>query len=516
MFSSRSRRFYRFLTGLLVVSATTIGTVCAGTLIEEDEALRLAFPAASDFVTKRAVATGDAYEQLKERLGGRDNISRIMTYQEARDAAGSLLGYAIVGDTPGKHQPITYMAAFTTAPAVKHIEILVYREAYGDEIRRDSFKEQFYGKGPDATLSLGDDIRNIAGATISCRSMVHAVRDDLIKLDELVVKKGVSSTSLEQDDSIHAHTEHTTSQEPQLYSRTRYLMGTALRIDAYAAERSHAYEAMEAAFAEVARIEALISSWQPDSEISRLNKQHGVPVALSEETLALLRRSQAYHAASGGVLDLTVAPLVQQWRDAASQERLPEPEAVDAVRSHVGMEHLELGGGVATLHRGRLELGAVGKGYALDRAAAVLREQGLPVALLNFGGQLLALDAPTGREGWEVYVSFERSLAPDAPYVLLTLENRSIATTGDSERGYVIDGVRYSHVIDPRNGMPVNAGHGVSVLADSAEFADAMSTALYVLKEEAGGKLASQSGVESIWWLAAQDDGSGLPHVSSR
>lgn len=218
-------------------------------------------------------------------------------------------------------------------------------------------------------------------------------------------------------------------------ARSRYLMGTLLEATL---ERSADAPALEAAFEEVARLEALLSTYRQDSEVSRLNADAGSPAKpVSEDLWLLLAASSKAWAASGGLFDPTYSS---------------SPSA-----RGFGRLGLESGRRQVFLPRGtRLDFGGIGKGYALDAAAAVLRARGVRRALLNFGGQVYAL----GR--WTV----------ETPAGALVLEDASAATSGDSERP--------GHIVDPANGLPRRGPATATVVLASAAEADAWSKPLYL------------------------------------
>ncbi|MBZ0252904.1 MAG: FAD:protein FMN transferase, partial [Candidatus Methylomirabilis sp.] len=338
------------------------------------------------------------------------------------------------------HQPITYMIAFSPDHAVRAIEVLVYRESYGYEVRRESFRRQFYGTGPEEPIRLNAEIRNITGATISCRSIIRAVTVERAYVSTLLPKAEAPKSDLAPAKESALAPRDAAGPYRR---RARVLMGATLDIQAYASDA-----AIDAAFAEVARLEALLSDWREDTPVARLNREG--EAAVGAETAALLARSKVLARESLGAFDVTARPLVALWREAEARGAPPEAEAIEAARKLVGAEGLRLSeeGAVLASAGMSVDLGGVGKGYALDRAAAVLRERGVDSALLNFGGQLLALGPPPGRKGWPVEVRDPRS--EGRALASFALARGSAATSSDEERGLTIAGRRVSHILDPR------------------------------------------------------------------
>ncbi|MBK7874733.1 MAG: FAD:protein FMN transferase [Planctomycetes bacterium] len=442
----------------------------------------------------------------------------------ARDAQG-LAGMAVIADAPGKCQPITYLLATDASARIRAVEVLVYREAHGGEVRDERWRKQFAGKGPTDALRLSDDVRNVAGATISCRSLTDAVRRDVQALEvargELARRAAAADAKPDPAADARERAARTEGTKPTddradapaaAVVRTRLLMGTTLTIEAREGDAARASEAIEAAFDVVAALERALSDWDATSEASRLSTAGGAWIELSEPLSTVLLRARHWQTESGGAFD----PCLGAWTRLARVNALPaEPAALDALRATAGPGALELDGTRARLPRAgtRLDLGAIGKGFALDRAASELERRGVHCALLDFGGQLLALDAPLGEPGWPVAV--RDPAAPDSTLALAPIARLSLACTADYERGRVVDGRRVSHVLDPRTGRPVEGVLGVLVLHPSATDADALSTAVFVLGAAEGERFARERGlVARVWPSSGASRGTlALPDV---
>lgn len=460
---------------------TSVQCLNATTYLSEDEALALAFPEADHVEFKRALATREQRAQLQERLR-RASTSRFFKYYIGR-RDGRVTGYAVIGNVIGKHQPITYLIGFTPNQEISLIEIMAYRESYGYEIRSERFLKQFHGTDVDDSLVLNKDIRNIAGATLSCRALIRASRENLAMLSVLVPREE-TPTFLGKEAAVGDSAkpvEYSQSSQSQMRSRSRLLMGTTLDITAYGNGTAFLDRAINAAFEEVSRIESLISTFIPNSELSLLNSRGAKEiVTLSPEVYELLVRCRDITLESEGVFDVTASPLIQLWSRAESSQRRPSSDALIDARRNVGIRHVQfLGDHQIRFTRDgiSINLGAIGKGYAMDRAAMSLKNHGIRRALLNFGGQLLAMNPPPGRTGWTVWIRHPSEEMATLGRVLLA--NQALATSADYERGIVIDGQVYSHIIDARSGNPANALACATVLASTGEEADAWSTALF-------------------------------------
>ena len=301
------------------------------------------------------------------------------------------------------------------------------------------------------------------------------------------------------------------AQEAAGVSRARYLMGTICQghIPPGSAAPEQSGAALEAAFDEIARLEEILSDWRPTSELSRLGIAGAqAPFGCSIDLFDFLTRSLALSKSTDGAFDITVAPLVALWDLRGAGHEATAQEVREALQ-HVGWRHLQLDAArreARLEHAGmRLDPGAIGKGYALDAAARVLRQRGVMTALLDFGGQILALGAPEGQPGWAVDIA--HPLRRDEAALSIWLRDASISTSGNNEKGIVVHGRLLGHVLDPRSGLPVPARGDVSVISADAAAADALSTALLVMGPERGMRwLESHRELQAVF-LDVEGDG---------
>lgn len=268
-------------------------------------------------------------------------------------------------------------------------------------------------------------------------------------------------------------------------------MGVPFRIVLYAAQQAPADAAAAAAFARVTALNASLSDYEDDSEITRLSKTAGsgraVPVA--PDLWNVLAAAQKLSARSDGAFDVTVRPLVQVWRRARRQREMPSLDRLAAAREVTGYQNLELDARhhTATLKLPgmQLDLGAIAKGYAADEALQTLRAHGLTRALVAAAGDMAAGDAPPGKRGWRIEVpSLDVPGAPPAQFVMLA--NAALSTSGDLFQRLELGGKRYSHIIDPRTGRPITDHSLVTLIARDCTTADSLATAVSVLGPEAG------------------------------
>lgn len=284
-------------------------------------------------------------------------------------------------------------------------------------------------------------------------------------------------------------------------------MGTEFRLVFYAADGERAVEAARAAFARIAALDRALSDYDSESELSRLGRSSDGPgpapwVALSDDLFRVLAGAAEVSAATDGAFDVTVGRLTQLWRRARRQGARPSEAHLADARASVGWRALELdpSGPRARLGlRGmRLDLGGIAKGYALDQALAALAEHGAPRALVDGGGDVAASAPPPGEPGWRVAIAGLDSADPlrDRAGRVVSLAHGALATSGDLERFVVLDGKRYSHLLDPRSGEALRERGLASVAASDGMRADAWATALSVLGPEEGPRfLARQPGL---------------------
>jgi FAD:protein FMN transferase len=259
---------------------------------------------------------------------------------------------------------------------------------------------------------------------------------------------------------------------------------------------------------EIDRLERELSVFIPTSAISGVNRDAANgPVAVPKYVAELLADCQTVHRDTDGVFDVTTTPLSRCWGFLRREARVPRLEAIDDARRQIGFGAVGVSSDPPSVTFSRpgieVSLGAVGKGYALDRARSVLRASGVQHALLSAGGSSIVALGGRG-DGWVVDVV--SPLRPERPIATLSLRNAALGTSGAGEQFVVQDGRRYGHVIDPRTGWPVDGTLSASVVASEAARADALSTAFLV----GGVDLARRycSGHPNVLALITPDGGS--------
>jgi thiamine biosynthesis lipoprotein len=269
--------------------------------------------------------------------------------------------------------------------------------------------------------------------------------------------------------------------------------------------------AARTALDEIDRLEDELSVFRETSTVSEVNRLAACqPVVVPRHLIDLLAACQRLHQETGGAFDITTMPLSRCWGFLHREGGLPDPDAIESARALVGFGAVQLSRDDGSVSFGRagieLNLGAIGKGYAIDRASVGLRRSGVAHALLSAGrSSLLALG---GRgDGWRV--DLVSPLVAGRAIAGLWLRNAAIGTSGAGEQFVIADGHRYGHVIDPRTGWPANGVVSASVVASDAASADALSTAFLVGGIDLAGRYCAEH--RDVLALITPDDGSGRP-----
>ena len=298
----------------------------------------------------------------------------------------------------------------------------------------------------------------------------------------------------------------------------RPLMGTRVTIVCYAADRAAAEQAAEAAFAMAAEVNAIASDYLPDSELSRLaSKPADVPVPLSQPLYDLLDYSRRLAQVTDGAFDPTLGALTKLWRESRDHKRLPDPIKIQAARATSGWGHCALNPATRsiTLQRASIafDLGGVAKGYVADRMLESLVAADISKAMIAAGGDIRLGDPPPGLDGWRVALqTFDAAKADD----VITLANAAVSTSGDLHQSVEIDGVKYSHILDPATGLGLTRRIAASVIADEAKLSDPLATAACVLGPDSAEALRKLPGVREVRIHVLQESASDsrLNHLS--
>lgn len=297
------------------------------------------------------------------------------------------------------------------------------------------------------------------------------------------------------------------AQAPQLIVDEFPAMGTKFGIKFYAEGEDWAKRAKAAvarARERVVELEAVFSDYDAESEVMRLvSGPVGKPAKISADLMRVLKLSAGHWKQSGGAFDITVGPHTWNWRMSQRTKRLPDREAIASARAATGFSHLSLDARARTLSLDkagmRLDFGGIAKGFAADEALAILEAHGFKRALVAASGDVVAGAGPPGTKGWRVAVQSLQADSGKPATAFLFLEHAAVSTSGDVEQSLVIEGKRYSHIVDPSTGLGLTKRIGVSVVSRRGASSDACATAASIMGAERGLRwLEKLGGVEGL------------------
>jgi len=294
-------------------------------------------------------------------------------------------------------------------------------------------------------------------------------------------------------------------------SENRALMGTEVIIKVFGDNRAEMEQAVQEAFDEISRLERMMSNFIPTSELSRINQQAGkAPVPVSRELFSVIRTSLMFSDITEGTFDISFASVGKLWDFRAGI--LPTPEAIAKQLPYVDYRKIRLNDKDSSVFLPYAEmeigLGGIGKGYAVDRAMEVLARHGIHDAIIMAGGDMMV----RGRKGKDLWrVGLRDPDDKNKILAVLPLQDQAVSTSGDYERFFIKDGVRYHHIIDTKTGYPARLCRSVTLLAKDATTTDGLTKGVFIMGPERGMALVERlGGVEAIII-----DAQGKIHLSS-
>jgi thiamine biosynthesis lipoprotein len=287
------------------------------------------------------------------------------------------------------------------------------------------------------------------------------------------------------------------------------IMGTFVHVVAVAEDSGTAKKCVRTALDEIRKVDELMSDYKSDSEISRVNREAGEKaVRLSEATYEVLQRSVEFSKMTGGAFDITVGPLVALFREAKENKVAPSEEQIAKARSKVGFEKLRLDSENKTVQFSDndmlLDLGGIAKGYAIDKAIEGVKQAGAIGAMVDIGGDVRCFGLPPkGKDHWLIALQDPNSaiegIEGGGLLLVLKITNAAVATSGDYQQFVLIEGKRYSHIMDRKTGTSAEGLSSVTIIADNATDADALATSVSVMGAEKGLALIEKlPGTEAI------------------
>jgi len=297
---------------------------------------------------------------------------------------------------------------------------------------------------------------------------------------------------------------HACTPSVHIYKRSQVLMGTVVEITVAAQNEKSAEEAMTAAFKEIRRLEEIMSTYIPSSDISRVNAAAGLsPVKVHRDLILVVKKALEFARVSGGAFNIALGPAIDLW-NVTESDRVPSDQELEAIRPLTDLRNIIVDETAETLflkEKGmRINLGGIGKGFAADYAYNVLLKQGIKSGIVAVAGDLRVFGKRPDGSAWNIGITHPRKKEGVMAQVqFLDRADMAISTSGDYERFFMKNGVRYHHVLSPDTLHPSRGNQSVSVIAKDSTTADAISTAIFAMDPAKGFKLLeSLPGVEGI------------------
>lgn len=299
----------------------------------------------------------------------------------------------------------------------------------------------------------------------------------------------------------------------QVFRKKKSLLGSPFEITVVATDSIQANSYIDLAVSEVKRIENLISDWIPTTQISKVNQNAGiVPVKVDLEVYELVERATKISKLTSGAFDISYASMDKIWKFDGSMKEMPTPEAIKKSVEKVGYQNIILNPKDTTIflkNQGmKLGLGGIGQGYIADKIKIVLQEKGCTSGLVNVSGDINTWGTQPNGDTWTVGIV--NPMNKNKIFATFPLNDSAVETSGSYEKYVTFNGIRYTHIIDPRTGYPASGIVSVSVFAKQTELADALATGIFVLGVEVGLDLVNQ--LKGIGCIIVDDK--GAIHVS--
>lgn len=288
--------------------------------------------------------------------------------------------------------------------------------------------------------------------------------------------------------------------------RVELVMGTLARVTAFGGDSATCARAVDHGFAALHRVDSLMSTYRSDSDVSRLNAQHGGGwVSVDSDTYQVIERAVSIAKTTDGAFDPTVLPLMRLWGFRGGAPRLPSAVAIDSVLALVGYGRISFDARERRLwldDGGAVDLGGIAKGYALAMAEERIREAGASAGTVDLGGNLIVFGPEASGP-----IAIQDPTRPGGVLGTIELDDASVATSGGYERYVTIDGRRFGHILDPRTGHPAGGVTSVTVVGQDATLVDAAATAAYAMGVETGlAFIMSTGGIEGCFVLVEGDE----------
>jgi len=279
------------------------------------------------------------------------------------------------------------------------------------------------------------------------------------------------------------------------YEFSHHQMGTQIGLIFYAPDTVNAEAIARSVFQRIDVLNGSLSNYIEDSELNNLGKHIDIEVGVGPDLFQILKMSVAYSQNTDGAFDISLGPLIDLWKAALKRKQLPTGQEIESALEKTGYGNIEFPSNKSVKLRKpgmQLDLGGIGKGFAADEAIKVLKENGIHAALVDMGGDITVSGPPPNKEYWVLGFSYFDGEGGEV-FSKVKLRNQAIATSGDLYQYTLIDGKRYSHIIDPKNGWALSNNIQVTTIAPNGSIADAYASALSVLGIKNGKKIAEET-----------------------
>lgn len=311
----------------------------------------------------------------------------------------------------------------------------------------------------------------------------------------MVTKQIMKTKSIPTFFLLIALVAHCTADAQVLRKRTTLLMGGRFDITIVAKDSLTAEKNIDVVIAEISRIENLISDWKSDSQISEVNRNAGVqPVKVDREVFELTQRALRFSEVTNGGFDISFAAMDRIWKFDGSMTEMPSEEAIKKSVEKVGYKNIVLDSVNATIFlklKGmKIGFGALGEGYATDKCRKMMLDKGIEAGIINGSGDMSTWGKQPNDKAWNIGIT--NPFRPEKLLAVVPLTQEAVTTSGSYEKFVVLDGKRYSHIINPATGYPATGLCSVTVFGPDAETANGLSTSLMVLGSDSGLQLLQQ------------------------
>jgi len=485
---------YGLLAFAVPAGILTFGHTCkAQVFLTEDQALRSLF--GNCRIERREKALTDEDRQALSKATGLRFPESSFTFLVA-ERNGATIGYSLVMNEIGKSEPITFMVAMSPEHRVVDVLVMVFRESRGAEIREKRFLRQFQGKKSADPITINSDIVNYSGATLSSKAITRGVKRALGLFNHFYPVSG-SSQRVSPAFMLPALP---MPHQIGTYRQVRYMMGTLCDIRLHAGSSAHASAAASAAFSEIRRLEKVFSAYDAESELSRVNREAlRASVPVSADMWKLSRAAVGYAKATGGVVDVTVGPLLKALR---------RGDNIEEASRCVGIHKIALDAQNRTVRfmaeSLEMDFGGLAKGYAARRAAEVLRRWDVPSALINLGGSSILTQ---GAEDWLAGIADPAS--PNRYAAIISVKpDTAVTCSGTYERCIETPTGLVSEIIDPRTGQPLTGLRAAVAITASPVLGEVLSKALLLHR-------SARSSAQEFLLVTGRPEGPAIdPHLS--